>query len=306
MTTDQVNSVVSSISEARQRGQDVWDLFLRGFGSGPTTPSLVFPTTGVPSFPTIYGIGIGPRSHVDRCWILWDPVATVSLPDAETGIGQASDFIRRVSVTTPLLFTQAGNQSTTFITTSNIGGIRVAPSPEDFYPPATSVFKTDDDFVFRPDAYRPVGAGVDTPIVWNDFTQLNSPNWSPVLHLQFYLRPPLDVPTARVPFAANSNSLAGVVGTEALLGIFPVFGRKRVRVRVIGAAGSATAGTIRVGGWGSPQLIPIMEQTIGTAAYVSSQGTLVVDPVLHDFMTVYLNPSAGTGFVTASVFAVDY
>lgn len=306
MAMQVINSLVNTIDEARQRGHDVWDLFLLGFASGDevvTFADFAWPELGKRGFPTIYGVTIGNRSHIDRCVLLWDPGTTFRIPPVD-GLSPY-DFMRRVSVHHPLIFSQQGNERTTFIDPS-IGAVRVAGEVQTFGSTAYEFFPSDMDTVNRPIDYIPVGAAAPVVIPWSDELAVNK-YVNPILHLQFLLRPPSQVPYLRHPFRYQVSSNVTAAAGETIIAMMPIFGRRRLRIQLVPAALGVTTATVRIGGFFyRPALTAGQEFNLATGAIAAGAPVnFQIDEPNADWLTVYVTSTVGTGQVETHLFAVD-
>jgi hypothetical protein len=306
MANTVIYNVVPSIEEARQRGQSVWDLYLEGFSSGASGNVSIYPEDGRQALTSVYAITIGNRSHLDRCFVLWDPQATLAPIDSDDGV---PDFMRRVTTTAPLIFPQTGNVGPTSIvvaTPPRLGAIRVAGDPADFIRNfATQLNRIDKDVVFRPVSYIPVG-GAEVVIDWDVAPNITI---APVLHLQFYLQPPNQVPYGRAPYR-QWNGREINLAAETLILMCAIHGRRLVRVEVTTDDALVTDATVRVGAFSPIAEDPVAfiprEFTIATGAIVSSApaSILITNPVA-DWLTVYATSTSGVGNVNVKVYAID-
>lgn len=299
-----IYSMVSSIEEARQRGQQVWDLYIKDFSSGASEGASVYPVEGAQALTSVYAISIGNRSHLDRAFILWDPQSTLAPLDSDDRV---PDFMRRVTTTSPLIFQQTGNLGTSTIDVNasppRLGAIRVAGDPANLiHNGAHGLARIDADIVSRPDTYIPVG-GVQTVIDW---ASTNGVFINPVLHLQFWLRPPTQVPYGRIPMHQFRDSFPIVNTGPTLLMIAAMHGRRVVKVRVATTDPAVTAANIRVGAFNVLRGVDNREYTIATGAIVASAAAVItITNPNADYITVYATSTTGNGTVETEIFAID-
>lgn len=266
-----------TIQDAIVRSQDVWDLYLSNWGN-ITSPSadgtsLVFPAVGSPGLPSVFAIGIGNHSHIDRCTVQWDIQKLLS----DAG---GWDYPRRVYCRSPLTFPQIGNLSPVVGiipgNTNTTGSIAVYPS-DPTLTPSTQLDSTNYANTYQKvDGTTPsFGSAVSSPAVFI----------FPQLHLQFYLKAPgSPIPLVRLPFYFRINTATDISasGTETLATIFPVHGRRRVVVSVHNELGPVT---YRIGVLNQN----LTERTAATLAGVAANtvASTVIEPILGDWITVY-------------------
>lgn len=349
-------------ADAAARGQDAWDLLVSEWGdtSVPSSDqsSAVFPafaagTGGVQppgppastsqpppalpgaslALPAPAAIAIGPRSTVDRCWVLWDPQKV--LPSANLW-----DYSRRLSVGSPLIFTQPANRygvrSTSGVITNGGGSVTVFPSvPQGFSMPDNnnvdfSRWINDNEGVGTnfAGAYIKADGTVATfgPHAAGTIAGLVNPIWiPPLLHLVFYLRAPVGaIPTQRFPLSVTvyagatgavypnspaAGSLPG--GTESLVAMIPVYGRRTIVANMSAGAIGGNTSDMRLAliNWGNPNGVGTFGQevTVFTAAAVTAGASVrtVISPAFGDYLMVYCKPNVAGNNFSATIVATD-
>lgn len=240
--TGWLNNPAYTVNDAIDRGQDVYEVLVYGWGTA-LPQCRQWPPEGLPGLATsVAGIAIGPRSTVDRAWLSYNLMKPRALPF----IPGVTDRLRRLSVDTPLIFPQAnmpngrnqpGAQNDPVATQTISGALYVfaeqnipgalGPLPIEFAYPVVS------DTTVLPGNYTDVH-GVNR-IMFSDAAGA-APNTSmfPLLHLYFYLKTPINyVPPKRFPLEVQKVGTAIAAGSEKLLAQIPTFGRKYIRIMMM-------------------------------------------------------------------------
>lgn len=269
-----------SISEAEQRGVDVYEVILGLWGSDPNGDQ--WPPFGQVSIPvSLAAMAIGPKSLVDRAWVTWNMMKTAPTVPANSSEvpptpGSTTGRIRQLSLNSPLLFSQAANSTgvantgytdpttrqeytmallnalyvwdtefnqaepRSIIQSTNYGRI-----PNDTGIAATYI---DLNGVIR--AFGAQNDGVTGGVVSTNFVP--GFGWvPPLLHLYLYLKAPLIAPSTtrppqKVAYQCASTGqqfdASGNPINEMLIGLICVAGRSHVSV----AVKSTAAGTYRI------------------------------------------------------------
>lgn len=287
-------------SEARRLGLDYFDLFItnwgqraNGFGSNDVTyPQLGGPTTLGEVLPSVAGIAIHPNSDFDRCLIRANPGQ-----ENPTGGGPSLAFTSRIDRHTTALAVDAPYIMSA-PSVQRVPGRIVSSSIESS---GTLTILADPTTEWRTNYVK---AGDTAP------TTFWQPGFmpAPILALRFFLRG-LSGPLGRAPavfpvdrVSLNSASLGGflpigVAGTEALIGAFPVFGRKEVRV-VAWLNGGASTVNVRVGAVHTQigDLDQSWETTVATASGITTTSpTMVASPGSAGWIAVYVTPLVSAG-----------
>ncbi len=285
-----INSAFT-INDAIARDQNTWDLLISDWGRIAATDgySHSFPKVGERGMPTVFGVAIGNQSEVDRCFVANDIEKIVP--------GQVTwDVAHRLSIGSPLIFPQIGSSDSIVK-----NGSPLNPSTGEatlvIYPTGTSSI---------------VSNGGVSPTLFGatyrkaDGSTVAFPAITPLLHLVFYLKPPVaGAPTSRAPWTLNLTDTALAPQTEKAF-VFPTFGRKKFFVDMvtngIGAAVDYRVAVIR----NCTFMATVGEVTVGTAAGVAINvpHAFTVDPAYADFGIVYATYDTGQTF-SCSIVAVD-
>lgn len=239
-----LNNSPFSISEAAQRGYDVYEVLYRDWGIGDDTPGnsgIVpadrWPPTPLESIPiSVAGIAIGPRSTVDRAWLTYNLLKAPPPPGIGTSSGATlppnytippslapfTSRIRQISLEAPLLFTQTAQTGANVVTTLlnvELGTMLVNGSMYVWPQGANADFAPFVGGSTGGEAYAPQEAttryiasffdvnGVSRPLgPYVPGAQIGQTGWvGPLLHLYFFLKAPLvSPPTKRAPLKVSS------------------------------------------------------------------------------------------------------
>lgn len=226
---------IITLDQALQRGEPTWSVRISPFGqivadNLAISPDLAYPPTVATiqaGIRTVAGVMIGPRSTVDRCWVVWDPQVLSNAPDTPID----TDFFRRLSIDTPLLFSQAGNEGRTAVL-KPISALRFFATSQALSGTDPPVMRLSDDngTVAWRSAFlaTAVGTGAVTSIVWPE----NSVG-GPQLELLFLLVPSqAALSTKRFHYSIANNIIGGIAASPVYTYVrsFPVSGRRRVRL----------------------------------------------------------------------------
>ncbi len=218
--------------DARGLGQEVFEVLFSSWGQRVANAdpkiafaNLQFPQVGEAAVPmSLAGVAFGPRSTVDRCWISYDR----QKPFNNTLLPGTPDRVRRVSVGSPLVFTQAGELGT-IGTTNNpndactAGLLYVFPHTK-LNPNVTAQIGPGELTTMLPDHYL---SGLDgtTSLPFGQATVFEAP----YLHLYLFIKPLRFLPGPRFPMQRQGQAAFGA-GTRSLMASYPIFGRTRVRL----------------------------------------------------------------------------
>ena len=279
-----------TIDDAIGKGFATWDLLISNWGNSAASPvELSFPSPGQRGLPTVYGVAIGDQSEVDRCFVSY------SIEKMTPG-NVTWDVAHRVSVRSPLIFPQIGQREIVQAPTAPPINPQKGNSTVVIYPTGTSTivgnggvsptlfpatYKKSDGSVV---AFPPATPGAKTPL----------------LHLVFYLKPPVaGAPTHRAPWAVtNSTTIPGLGGVEHLIQVVPSFGRKRFTIDLRAFVAGAHTIDYRIALLRNCGAIDTVgEYTVATAAGISTAApgivtSFTVNPLDADFVMVYATPSA--------------
>lgn len=302
-----INEVIS-LEQAIQRGEQTWEVLINYFGaSDPDVGGQTihaFPGAGAfgssnsqRGLRSMFAVAIGPRSQIDRCWVMWDP---------QVRVASTSDFVRRLSVDSPLTFPQLGNEKNLNVPATNytnpIVALAFGTCPQvlnvaDSFPDDSGFLEVH-SFVRKANSF----ATQFTPIKFGSQRTFN------LLHLIFYMTaPPTAIPVKRFPLVVWSDIvLGGSVGTEIYLGSVAVYGRKRIRLSFSASQGDYA---IRIGGnrWYTDPMNPpppafdFQEKTYATIASITPDSPQLVtldDPEI-DTLHVWATRNATSPSVTA-------
>lgn len=213
-----VNEVIT-YEQAFARGYPVWELQFQdwGYNSGSGLVS-VYPQNGANTkgLKSVYGVSIGPRSIVDRSFLLFDPQVIVD----ETSLSPP-DFLRAFNRRAPLMFSQLGSnpdaKSRASSVLAPITALRVGASPS-----ALGVTGVSRPTVVTNSNFIPEGSAVAIALVPVD---------RPLLQVVFYLTAPvIGPPTARYVYDGETTRVFTGAETETYIGSFPVMGRDRISI----------------------------------------------------------------------------
>ncbi len=231
-----------TVQEAAQRGQDVFEVLFESWGAPdlvtPSYRNLTYPQPGQPGVPiSLAGIALGPRSTVDRAWVTFN---LQKPPSVLTGEATASDRVRRLSLGTPLYFTQAGKTGT-----APYGSTPLVPNnavKQQFGEGLLYVYSSN-RFLSPPDAAMAIDGTIrETTILCSTYidavtgaaVSLGNVDLvgyeTPFLHLYLYLKAPIvPVPAKRFPMQRRGAPIL-VAGAATHIASLPIYGRKHVRI----------------------------------------------------------------------------
>ena len=311
-----------SIEEARARGDDVYEILFAAWGTTDAPPStlfgnLQFPGPGQPGIPaSIAGIAIGPKSTVDRCWVSYNPGKRRTPNDPL----QQENLLRMLSIDAPLIFNQKsavnpnakntpGAVNDPVTTLSDTGALYIFPMAD--HPaggggnPITFAFPRRQDTTVLPPNYTDVNGVV------RQFQNVDQQFMFPFLHLLLYLKPPAIsfIPTKRAVLQVQGSTLlpANEEGTEFVIAQIPTFGRKVLKVMMVGGAASFRVGALR----GISQLTGVREQPVDLSEDVPAATPTVLshcNECCHyaDYTNLYATPTTDAAIgVTFQLTASD-
>lgn len=319
------NNPTFLIDEAQQRGIDVYEVLVDDWSinTGGGINNVQWPPAGQPSLPvTLAGIAIGPRSTIDRCWVSYD--LQKHKLSADTTV---TDRLRRLSVDSPLIFSQAARPGQTLdlatltpIETQARSGPLIVTAyagipgdPTNFggsaYPGLTAFGPVDSTVM--PDEY------VDVNGVTRNFIPESQPTASPgalnpLLHLLLYLKAPTAfVPTKRFPLVLRGTSINQPhPDQEFLVAQIPVYGRRQIKLMMRGSSGgtwSARIGGLRALAAANPSYPAIYEEPVDGTTTPLASGEVVVLSACNGLNTGldYLNIYATNASIAYQFTAYD-
>lgn len=274
-----------SPQEAIQRGANVYEVLLSNWGVQTAVDQ--WPLSGARGFPrNVAAIAIGPLSTVDRAYVTWNPVKPVQA----NPIGGAEQRVRRLTLASPLLFTQTAAQdaATSFAAAVQNGSLYVF---SELNPPGGILYSgvAPIDSTAIPATYTKADGSAGS--FANGAAPFNTIFQAPFLHLYLYLTSNFATPNpARRPLVVR-NQLAPVpaAGGEHCVGLIPVYGRSCISVAMaISGGGTCRVGAIR----GVNSVLVPMETTEGqkTAAANASQ-TFQFGGLNADYLALYVSPT---------------
>jgi hypothetical protein len=273
--------------------------------NGPTELSV--PTS-------VAGIAIGPQSTVDRCWVSFN---LGKLPTFATQLASRTNRLHRLSVDSPMLFTQLANPgqrddpggpSNPLITQFQRGALYVFPFAEDFGSgiPSTFEFPQLQETTVLPQTYR-TASGDAIPFDGN--VDGNGPIL-PKLHLYFYLKAPI-IHAAHKRFPLQVQGTVGKLvpvapGAERVIAQIPTFGRKRIHVMMM----SSVQADFRIGALRAiSQTTGLQEQPVDHALAVPAGMPAILGPCAAaedaDYTNLYATVSGRGGTVLFQLTAYD-
>jgi hypothetical protein len=234
-----------SLSTAVALGQDVYEVLIDDWGDDGGVPTNYDSRLWPPPINGIVQPGleaslaammIGPRSTVDRCLVTYNLQAPKTIPVEGPN---PTDRVRRLSVDSPLLFTQAANPGQRpDLTLSGspapvISNQQVTQELSVWAGPlegAISFYGGPVDGTYIPTTYVPVTGGGTKPFGSSGLAGYEAP----LLHLYLFLKPPIAFPPAsRAPMfrkGAPSGAALQVAGVEVTVAAIPVYGRRTIEV----------------------------------------------------------------------------
>jgi hypothetical protein len=312
------NNPEFGIKDAIARGHDLYEVIFNEWGfRDPGDPTgdyknLQWPPTSVdtatPNGPTevsvptaLAGIAIGPQSTVDRCWV------SFNLGKSPTFATQASlrtNRLHRLSVDTPLMFTQNANPGkkdlpgapdNPLFSQVVDGSLYVFPFADDFGSGNQSQFEFPklQETTVLPQTYRPASGGAGV----NFGTNVDGNNLFPRLHLYLYLKAPIVyAPQKRFPLQVQGtvgSHTPVAVGAERLIAAIPTFGRKRIHIMMMASqVADYRVGAIRA----ISQTTDLQEQPVDRAQAISPNTPVIVGPCAEledvDYTNLYVTMSA--------------
>lgn len=304
------NNPPFNVDEAQQRGVDVYEVLVTDWGRADLpTPVITWPPAG--SIPvSLAGIAIGPRSTVDRAFVSYNlqKQRLVGI-DPDT-----TDRIRRLSLDSPLIFTQAANPRSIYTTDANVIDQMTQKGMLQIF----SYLKTPTDTFEFPDIQdTTILPGVYIDVNGNERDWLNPglPILTPTLHLYLYLKaPPSYVPPKRFPLQISGFKDSNTPeGAEALIANIPTFGRKTIQLMIRGDnAGGATTYDFRIGALRAiAPTDPFYEQPLdGTTTPVAAGVPTILSScagvnTVADYVNIYATPHGGVGVIDWTLTAYD-
>jgi hypothetical protein len=294
-----------SISEAENRGQDVYEVLVSDWGVSGGHPvthpeNMQWPPPDQQSVPiSLAGIAIGPQSTVDRAWVSYNLQKTRTTP-FPINFPVPVNRMRRLSVDSPLMFTQGSQPSANLgevdnpLPALNVGALYVFP--ETAYglqlipPPITFGFPVPNETTVLPLGY------IDVNGVAQDFGNEQGKVMNPLLHLYLYLRAPIIyAPVKRAPLQVKGTVVMSHVGTERVIAQIPTFGRRSIHIMMI----STTVSSFRVGALrGVSQETGMQEQPVDSALNIAANTPVILSSCAQsdhyaDYTNLYATVAAG-------------
>jgi hypothetical protein len=296
-----------SLAEAIARGHEFWELALSDWGDDAALAASAasrFPVPqGALAIPGLTGIAISPSSLVDQANILYRLKSPVYYDGTVLG---AREFtlkthtdVLEVSAKRPWLGVLPGpiEEITAFplFTAFVTGAVGMGVWASTHYISAE---------------YLPIGTSTPAPFgpvlgasVWLD----------PVLRLLFYLRnPPPSVAPARAPFSWRASVLT-TNGTELLMQVVPISGRRRVRVTFRHAGAGLTAEVRLTGVISSSAVAPEIQLAPGvlpspsgvTTVAANAPATFYLDDPQVTYLLLYAKGAVGAPTLSWDIYADD-
>ncbi len=314
------NSPAFDITEAIGRGQDVYEVLFNSWGFRAVADdagdyrNLQWPPTGIDtaspnafiavSLPSsIAGIALGPQSTVDRCWVSYNLGKHLT----PTLLGGDTNRLHRLSVDTPLLFTQEAHPGQTddpggvhnpLATQVSQGALYVFPMADD--PGAGNLISFNypnlQETTIVPTTYTPAVVGGGTRIFFDGNADGVHP-LLPKLHLYLYLKAPVfHGPLKRFPLQVQGtvgSQTPITAGSEQVVAQIPTFGRKRIHIMMMA---SQTA-SFRIGAFRAIGQVPdLQEQPVDFALNIPAATPVITSPCAElcdaDYTNLYVTMSA--------------
>lgn len=293
-----ISDTLIQIDDSIARGLPIHELVINnwGFQNGSITP--VYPDYSLRGLPAVAGMAIGPRSHVDRVWVVPDLLVTATIPSA-FGPVAPYQFPRLCSVGNPIYFPIQGKRDVgapPLITSLRLLAHRPFP------PYASSGLGYDRDTTLMPEEYMVAGSASAVPFPLYAEIDAGGTDGQPMLQLYLFLVPPtLSIPNKRGPYVASDAIFLDAGAAETYVTAIPAFGRKTGYLQFY--CTDTLAGSFRVGGIlngddGDPvEVIPREENVLATTGALTSttrlRSTLAIGGL--DYLIVYFTRTGGTG-----------
>lgn len=301
-----------SLADAIALRLEVWEVLITNWGdTGAFSPDdhvVTFPILDDTHFPqslqTVYGVAIGPRSTVDRCWLAYD---------RQKNVTSLYPYFRPITVGVPLMFSQPAKigQVVALPTTYPVtdvpslviynGQIPYSITAENEARGRIQYHEGIDYTHWDGQSGDPYTLGAhDGP---TPATRLWVP---PVLHLYFYLKPPIAAPPMkRIPLYSDfAHTFDTDPGGPQVMGLYPTFGRKSISV-------TCTTSSDCNFYFGSIQQlnangVPLYEHYIGKLDIVGTNvGQFNFTQNAGDYLIVYADPQGDGENVYHQVTATD-
>lgn len=164
------------------------------------------------------------------------------------------------------------------------------------------------------DTYLPQNSATPTPYGTAINVDGQPPRFIvPFLSLNFYLRGPLPQPGKRDPFQYTENLVsAGSIGVESLLRVYPIFGRRRVRLMIRATTANSVDIRVALGQIVNATVLNVIETQVSPATFgtkTTIPGNQVayvnIDEPMASFLHLYVSPTTSTATLSISVRAID-
>jgi hypothetical protein len=307
-----------SISEAENRGQEVYEVLVSHWGVSGGHPvtlpdNMQWPPQSEPSVPiSLAGIAIGPQSTVDRAWVSYNLQKNRATP-FPINFPVPVNRIRRLSVDSPLMFTQGSNPAQNLgqvdnpLPALNVGALYVFP--ETAYglqlipPPISFNYPVPNETTILPSNYIDALGATRTFINEAGFTM------NPLLHLYLYLRAPIIyAPVKRAPLQVKGTVVFTHTHQEQVVAQIPTFGRKSLHIMMM----STTIANFRIGALrGVSQETGMQEQPVDSATAVAANTPTILSSCVQanhdaDYTNLYASiDPGGTQQVSFQLTAYD-
>lgn len=295
-----ISDTLIQIDDSIARGLPIHELVINNWGFQNDDIDPVYPNYDLRGLPAVAGMAIGPRSHVDRVWVVPDLLVTATVPSAFGPVAPYA-FPRLCSVGNPIYFPIQGKRDVgapPLITSLRLLAHRPFPP----YALTTPGLGYDSDTTLMPAEYIKASASAAIPFPLYTTIDAGGSLGTPMLQLYLFLVPPtLSIPNKRGPYVAADAVAVPDAGTdETYITAIPAFGRNSGYLQFY-CTGSLNA-SFRVGGIlngddGNPSEVIPREETIATAAGVTAtarwRGALQIGG--WDYLIVYCTRISGTG-----------
>lgn len=308
MPYDPVSDDLITIDDSISRELPIHELYIEDWGLDGQS---VYPPYTARGLPTMAGLMIGPKSQVDRVWVVVTLLKRATVP-GPGGDYVPYNFTRLVSVGNPIFFpiqSDRGVGAPPVISSIRILSAAAGSAPWPDGPAGvTAPPARGDGGVTVPETYV-LASGVGGAIAFPPATA----NQGPVLQLYCLLVPPLiALPQKRAPMHGSTFAVIGSGSTETMLVAIPTYGRQSIYLQQYVSAGADLDVGVRVAGLqfngvrnptSAPQETTLQTAASGVTVAASWRGSLKCAG--YDWILAYYTRSSGTGQFNINWVATD-
>lgn len=300
-----ISDSIITIDDSVARGFAVHELVISNWGlfTPGSDPIAVYPDFTLRGLPAVSGMMIGPKSQVDRVWVVPDMLANGTVVGPFGNLVPAYDFTRVCSIKNPIFFPVQGNR--TVGAPPAITSLRLLSSRYSWNTPPNAVPPyIDDDTTNVPATY--IKAGETSAIDFPPYAAgVGLSGQGPLLQLLLFIAPPtslVSLPTKRAPLVGHTWSVVGSGSAEVYAVAIPTYGRKSGFIQYVTTQTLDVAA--RVGGLqpacltggGALDGIPV-ETTVASDASITSSTAyrVAVSVEGYDYVILYYTRNSGSG-----------